>query len=386
MPRRANALQLLLFPFLAVHGLFPLVWLTILAQDGPRENDWRHFQIVAEQFVSGNWTHLYIEGPDPPHPGYFWRYPPYALYLVAPLAWMTRAWAYGVLATLGVAALVASIVMLARLAPPRGMAAEWTLAVALSAPALGTLMTGQISAFLLLCVVIAAVLWSRKQLTGACAVLGLLAFKPNIGIFFGYYLLVRREWRGLAAMLGVVAALCLLTLPLGFDVWADFVQVSVSNVDTTLHYDAYKLITLKGFLGTVLGQGPATVAAWGVTAIVLLIVAAWAWTTPAPAVRHLGLVVLLAIAANPYGFFYDALLLAVPAAAWWSERDGWRRGPWLTVGVLIAVVWCWEQSASTWSELLKLADITWVPPFSLVGPAATIWLVLAARESRRTSA
>jgi threonine/homoserine/homoserine lactone efflux protein len=39
----------------------------------------------------------------------------------------------------------------------------------------------------------------------ACAVLALLAFKPNLGIFFGLYLIVRREWRGLAVMIAIVA-------------------------------------------------------------------------------------------------------------------------------------------------------------------------------------
>lgn len=381
VPRRSQTFQLILFPFLAAHAFFPLLWLVILAQNGPRQNDWRHFQIAAEQFLSGDWAHLYMEGPTPIHPGYFWRYPPYALYVVAPLAWMPQSWAYGLLVALEVAALAAALVMLARLAPPRGMTVEWVLAIALSAPAITTVITGQISALLLLCIVGAAALWGRGRVLAASSVLGLLAFKPNVGLFFGLFMIVRREWRGALAMIGVAIVLCAVTLPLGRGLWVDFLHVSVSNVDMVAPYDAYKLITLKGFLGAVLGQGRLTVLLWGVTSLGLLALAVSAWTVPAPPVRHLALVVLLVIAANPYGFFYDALLLAVPAAVWWSERDVWRRAPWTIVGVLLAAVWCWEHSAHTWNEVLKLAGIEWVPPFSLVGPAAALWLTLAARET-----
>jgi hypothetical protein len=248
---------------------------------------------------------------------------------------------------------------------------------------LTTIISGQSSALLLLCVVGAASLWTRGRTLAACAVLGLLALKPNWGIFFGFYVLVRREWRGAAAMLAVVAGLWALTLPLGTDLWVDFIRVSLSNVDLRASYEPYKLITLKGFLDVLLGQNPVTLIAWGASSLALLVVAAWAWQKPGPPARDLALVVLLAIAANPYGFFYDALLLALPATLWWSERFKWRPAPWLAVGWLIAVLWCWEHYSYSYSNVLGHFGLTWLPPFSLVGPGAVLWLILAARESRR---
>lgn len=380
-PPRSNAVKLVLFPFLSAHIIFPVLWLVVIAQDGPRQIDWRHFQVAAEQFVSGNWADLYTERLDAVHPGYFWRYPPYALYLVAPLAWMTPGWAYGLLAGVVVTSLAAAMVLLARLTRPSEVEA-WVLATALSAPALSTLITGQISALLLLCVVAAAVLWTRGRVVAACAVLGLLAIKPNLGIFFGAYVIVRREWRGAAAMVAVVIGMCALALPLGSELWADFIRVSLSNVNVIAQYDPYKMITLRAFLGTVFGDGRIALMLWGVISAVLLAASAWVWRIPGSPVRNLGLVVLLAIAANPYAFFYDALLLVVPATVWWTERDTWRRNRWTLVAVLIASAWCWEQWAHTWREFLKFAGLGFAPPFSLVGPTTALWLLLALDEAR----
>ena len=90
---------------------------------------------------------------------------------------------------------------------------------------------------------------------------------------------------------------------------------------------------------------------------------------------------LLALVSNPYGFFYDALLLVVPATAWWTERDAWRPDRWRFVGALIAAAWCWEQYAHSWREVLKFAGVNSAPPFSLVGPVAVLWLIVASIEA-----
>ena len=118
--------------------------------------------------------------------------------------------------------LAASAWLLRRLEPFRHGHPEWLAAIVLSAPALTTIATGQSSALILLCVVGAATLWTRGQVVRACALLGLLAIKPNWGIVFGIMAIVRREWTGAAAMAGVAALLCLLTVPLGLQLWADF--------------------------------------------------------------------------------------------------------------------------------------------------------------------
>ena len=384
MPGRLyRSLRLLLLPFLAVHAIFPALWAINLLRYGPVENDWFHLKTIADHFVAGDWSRLYTVGEQALNPRYYWRYPPFALYVVAPLAWLPHVWAYALLVVIEVAALVGSLWLLRRLEPFRHMRAEWVLAIALSAPALTTIVTGQSSAVIMLCVVVAAMLWTRGQVNYAYALLGLLAIKPNWGFVFGLMAIVRGEWKGAAAMVGVVVLLCVLALPLGRQVWTDFLEVSMANGDILANYDRQKLITLRGFLEGTLGTSDVTTILWALVAVGLVIMAALSWRAPGPPLRHLGTGLLLAVSANPYASFYDALVLAVPATVWWAERGRWARGPWLTVGILLAVAWCWEQWLYSWGVLAAAAGVHWVPPVSVVGPVAAVWLVLAARESMR---
>ncbi len=305
--------------------------------------------------------------------------------MVAPLAWLPEGWAYAVLAVVEVLALAMSLWLLQRLEPFRHMRREWLLAIVLSAPALSTIITGQSSALIMLCVVGAATLWSRGQAIPACALLGLLAIKPNWGIVFGLMAIVRREWKGAAAMAGVALLLCALTLPLGLQVWVDFLKVSTANTDVLATYDPRKLITLRGFLEGLLGKSSLTLIAWELAAVALVVAAVLAWRAPGSPLRHLGIGLLLAVAANPYASFYDALVLAVPATVWWAERDRWGRGPWLVVATLLAVVWCSEQWLYSWGVMTTAAGLSWLPPVSVVGPASAVWLVLAAHQARQSS-
>jgi glycosyl transferase family 87 len=383
-PRLSRFLRFALFPFLAVHAIFPALWLTALERRGPVPNDWLELKIVADHFVAGDWSRLYAVGEQALNPGYYWRYPPFALYFVAPLAWLPRVWAYAVLAGLEVVALAASLWLLQRLEPFRQGRPEWIAAIALSAPALTTVVTGQSSALILLCVIVAAALWTRGRVSCACALLGLLAVKPNWGIVFGLLAIVRREWKGAAMMAGVAALLCLLTLPLGLQLWADFLGPSIAGSFQLAGYDPQKLITVRAFLEGTLGKSNLTLAVWGLAAAGLTLMAVLAWRAPGEPLQHVGIGLLLAVAANPYAFFYDALVLAVPATVWWAHRDRWDRAPWLVVGALLALAWCSEQWLYSWGVLLGLAGLHWLPPVSLVGPATAVWLVLAARQATQS--
>ena len=119
-------------------------------------------------------------------------------------------------------------------------------------------------------------------------------------------------------------------------------------------------------------------------AVALIVAAVVAWRAPGTPLRHLGIAVLLTVSASPYLFFYDALVLAIPATVWWAERDRWARTPWLIVGALLALTWCSEQWLYSWSWFASAAGIFWRPPVSIVGVTAAVWLLLAAREAVRS--
>ena len=122
---------------------------------------------------------------------------------------------------------------------------------------------------------------------------------------------------------------------------------------------------------------------WVFAVAVLVVTAVLAWRTPGSPLRHLGIGVLLAVSANPYAFFYDALVLAVPATVWWAERDRWARTPWLIVGALLALTWCWSSGCIPGEWSAGPAGVRWRPPVSIVGLTTAIWLVLAARDAIR---
>ena len=231
------------------------------------------------------------------NPNYFWRYPPFALYLVAPLAWLPEMYAYSVLVGIEIVALGISLWLLRRLEPFRDMRAEWFLAIALSAPMLSTIVTGQSSALIMLCIVGAASLWTRGEVMRACAVLGLLAIKPNWGIVFGLMAIVLGEWKGAAVMAGVAFLLCVLSLPLGLQLWKDFFGISVGHSLALAGYEPQKLITLRGFLEGTLGKGDLTLTLWAIAAAALVVAAVLAWRAPGSPLRHLGIGVLVAVAA-----------------------------------------------------------------------------------------
>ena len=240
------------------------MWLISVWRKPPTQGDWHHLKTVADHFVAGDWSRLYAVGEQALDPRYFWRYPPFALYLVAPLAWLPEMWAYSVLVAIEILALAVSLWLLRSLEPFRDMRAEWFLAIALSAPMLSTIVTGQSSALIMLCIVGAATLWTRGKVIHACVLLGLLAIKPNWGIVFGLMAIVRREWKGAAAMAGVAVLLCALSLPLGFQLWKDFFGISVGHSFTLAGYEPQKLITLRSFLEGTLGKGDLTLILWAI--------------------------------------------------------------------------------------------------------------------------
>jgi hypothetical protein len=165
----------------------------------------------------------------------------------------------------------------------------------------------------------------------------------------------------------------------------DFLNMSGANTDVLATYDPRKLITLKGFLEGLLGRNSLTLVAWALAAVASVVAAVLAWRAPGSPLRHVGIGLLLAVAANPYASFYDALVLAVPATVWWAERDRWERAPWLVVGTLLAVVWCSEQWLYSWGVITTTAGLSWLPPVSVVGPVSTVWLALAAHQARQSS-
>lgn len=368
--------------FVGAHAFFLVLWALVVATSGPQQNDWALLKAVADRFVAGDTANLYARGSDLLLPGYFWIYPPFVLFPLAVLAPLPPLGAYLLLALAAVAATARSLVLLGRLRPLGSAREDWALAVFCSAPLLTTVVTGQFSGLILYLLVSASARWEAGGEMAACALLGLLVAKPNWGLAFGLMMLVRRDWKGAATMAGVGLLACASGLLAGPDLWRDFFRAATLSIEMQGSYDAYTIITMRGFLEALFPQSLAW-PLWAASAAMLLAAAVRVWSRPAPLLEHAAAAALLVISANPYAHFYDALVLVLPATVWWTGRDRWPAGAWRGVGLLIAATWIGEQASWSWPMLLGMGGFEVELPFSLVGPSTAAWLLAWALTVRR---
>lgn len=364
------------------HALFLVLWAMVIATSGPQQSDWALLKAVADHFVAGDTANLYSRGPDFLVPNYLWLYPPFVLFPLSVLALLPPLGAYLLLAFGAVAATARSVLLLDRVLKVGPVRELWMLAVFCSAPLLTTVVTGQLSGFILYLLVAAGSLWSAGNTLGGCILLGLLVAKPNWGLVFGLMVLVRREWRGAAVMAAVAALCCASGLLAGAQLWRDFFEAATVSIELQRTFAPYTIITLRGFFEALLPQALAW-PLWSASALLLAAAAVSLWRRPAPPMEHLAAAVLLVISSNPYAHFYDALVLVLPATVWWTGRARWPGPAWKVVGLLIAAAWVWEQAAWSWPILLKMGGVDFELPFSLVGPATAIWLLLWSASVRR---
>jgi len=341
------------------------------------QRDWFCFYSAGERFLDSGPVGTYVEQCIE---GYFWLYPPYLLYPYALATFLPPVGYYGV-AVMAILALTgAGLKMLAVALPSRSFETIGLFVVA-SAALFGTLVNGQHSALLL--VGVAGALWAlrgNREFT-AGLFLGLVGIKPNWALFFIAWLVVARRWRTLGGMALVGAAMILSTLPLGLDAWRAYLAAGPAGVGDLLDpatgaysYPAHKLVTFEAFARSTLGAlSPAAgQVAWVGLELLAVVACLSVWLRSSDVRDQLAITVLVAVAANPYVEFYDALLLAVPAAVWWTGRARYRPGTWRLVGAAAASIWVWQ-----WVWALGSPGPDWP---SLVGGFLAVWI--AAEMSR----
>ena len=171
----------------------------------------------------------------------------------------------------------------------------------------------------------ALMLRRRPWLAGLC--LGLLAFKPHLGLLIPVALLASRNWRAFAgAALAVVGLAAASVLAFGPDVWRAY-PAAFSAMRLNVEQGLIAPEKLQTLFAALRLWGAPLVAAYAAQAALALgaaaAVGAFAWRRPdSPA---LGPVLIAAsLIASPYLFDYDLVLAAVPLA--WLLADGQARG------------------------------------------------------------
>ena len=305
---------------------------------------------------------------------HFFRYPPFVLYLIAPLALVPAMAAYAIVCVTQLLAAVASLRLLFRIHRPQSP--DLLFAGVLGSAAMAhVIVSGQNSALLALVIAGASVFWAsgRNVLAGAC--IGLLACKPNWLPVFGLFVLWRGGLRAGAASALAAAALVLSTLPLGLGPWQGFFSLTTRAGEIGAAYDAYREITLLATLKSVLGWGALAKTVWVAGLGVLAVLVIRAIRDARPIGRSIALITLLAVVANPYASFYDGFVLVVPATLWFADRHAYTSRAWRIIGGWIATYWCWDMAVFYYRPLIPAVG---EPGLSAGGIFLAGWLVTEA--------
>lgn len=356
------------------------LWLAYLwlNRDDPAswQRDWFCFYSAGGRFLEAGPVTVYLEECIDT---YYWLYPPYLLYPYA-LASFLSPFAYYGLATGAIVALTAwSLKLLGSALPSERPFETLALLVIASAAFFATLATGQHSALLL--TGIAGALWAMRgdRHFTAGLFLGLLGIKPNWAVFFVAWLLVTRRWRALGGMALVGAVMIVSTFPMGVGPWEAYLTAGPAGVVELLDprrgdytYPAHKLVTLEAFARSTLGAlspVPGKLL-WLALELIVLAACLLVWSRVRDVRDQLAMAVLVVVAANIYVEFYDALVLAVPAAVWWTGRRRYSPGTWPLVGVAAGAIWTWQ-----WIWAVGSPGPGWP---SLVGGFLAVWIIAEA--------
>jgi arabinofuranan 3-O-arabinosyltransferase len=157
----------------------------------------------------------------------------------------------------------------------------------------------------------------RHPIFAGCC-LGLLTYKPHLGLLFPLVLAVAARWRVIIAATATALMLAAASwLVFGSDTWQAFAHaLSAVNQRTLADGGAgwNKLQTIYGLVRT-LGGGDAL--AWTAQGVTTFGIAAWLcalWRTRTPFDLRVAALGVGALLATPYLFIYDTVVLAVPTA------------------------------------------------------------------------
>jgi hypothetical protein len=174
---------------------------------------------------------------------------------------------------------------------------------------------------------------------GIC--LGLLAFKPQLGLAVPFALAAGGRWRSFAAATATVIALAgAATLAFGIETWRGFLAASAFSQTAILDHGAVgyeKMISL--FAAMRLWNAPLAVAygAQALAALAAIATTAWLWRSPADPRTKGAMLCLATLLVTPFAFDYDLMILA-PALALLAA-DGFANGFPPFRRALLAALW-----------------------------------------------
>jgi arabinofuranan 3-O-arabinosyltransferase len=198
----------------------------------------------------------------------------------------------------------------------------------------------------------------RPRLSGIC--LGLLTFKPQIGILFPFALLASRKWRVIRGAIATSLALIAISIVVfGYQGWRSFVDALVDRGPSLspISQESMRLESVYGFLWA---AGASPPIAWAMQSALTGGVAAglcWSWARPFPHSLRAALLCSAAPLVTPFVHGHDLCLLALAVA--FLVSDGVERG--FLLGERPAMLLSWivallgfRDFASGWISCLVL--------------------------------
>jgi hypothetical protein len=279
-------------------------------------NVWAAGRLVLERHPAAvyDWpAHKLVEEAAVGHAfgGYFgWHYPPTFLFVAAALSLLTYATAYAiwVFGTFPI--------YLAAIRAIVGERTGYLLAAAFPA-LLANFIVGQ-NGFLTAGLVGGALVLLPRRPIVAGLLLGLLTYKPHLGLLFPIALAAAGYWRAFftAAMVAVLMAVAA-WFAFGSDTWQAFFA-NIGHTSQAFLSDGWadwgKLQTAFGLTRTLGGGETLAWAVQGAVALVAAIAIALLWRSRAAYEIKAAALATGAMLATPYLYTYDLVMLAVPLA------------------------------------------------------------------------
>jgi hypothetical protein len=279
-------------------------------------------------------------------PFYGWHYPPFFLVIAAALALMPYtlallAWQASTLALYLVAlrAIVGNPDARGHLphTDEGGLPTQpdllW-LVLALAFPAVFINLGHGHNGFLTAALIGAALINLDRRPLLAGVLIGLIAYKPQLGIVFPLVLAATGRWRVFAAAAATLTALAVITtLAFGISVWdaflasTHFTRIIVLEAGETGWHKIQSVFSLVRMWG-----GPVALAYVAQSAVTLMLAAAlvWLWRAPVDFSLKAAALIIAALLATPYSLDYDMTALAAAIASsttalHHTKKRRWRR-------------------------------------------------------------
>jgi hypothetical protein len=165
----------------------------------------------------------------------------------------------------------------------------------------------------------------RPRVSGV--LVGLLTFKPQIGILFPLAFLVSRKWRVVVSAMATSMVLIVMSMVVfGYQGWPSFIHGLVGRGASLspISQVSMRLESVYGFLWL---AGVSLPIAWAIHVAVAGAVTAvlcWVWASPVPHSLKAAALCSAAAMATPYVHGHDLCILAI--AAVFLVKDGLERG------------------------------------------------------------